>query len=70
MYIWVMSLWTLLVAVPLTKSCPLYNFKAFQDNYMNETAYKYLAPYVGVQNARSITLAYVYFYLCPFELCE
>ena len=40
------------------------------SRYYHRTSYKYLPTLVNVQSARTITLGYICFELCPFELCK
>ena len=38
-------------------------------SYLHETSYKYQSTLDDVQSARTVTLAFIFFELFPFELC-
>ena len=48
----------------VTKSCPLCNLKTVQGIFMKRHIN------INQQSARTVTLGYIFFQLCPFELCK
>ena len=63
---WVTSLWTSSVAVSVTKSCPLYNFKTVRDMFIKfHTSIKH-----HKMTCRAQLLNVYFFSYSPFKLCK